>query len=99
MDAGPDDAAERVVNNRHVGSGLGDVRMRRRGVHSGGAGLLCDGAEMAMRVMLRTDGAGDAFWAWVSAYVHPIKLGPIRRHRTEYGMRGKDALLDRQQVA
>ncbi len=43
MDAGPDDAAERIVGDRHVGFGLGDVRMGRRGVLSGGARLLGDG--------------------------------------------------------
>lgn len=80
VDAGPDDAAERVVDDRLVGSGLGDGRMRRRGAINGGAGLLRDGARMVMWVILRTYGAADAFRAWfgfrcVGAYVYRVKLG------------------------
>jgi hypothetical protein len=63
VDAGPDGAAERVVDDRLVGSGLGDDRVRRRWVFSGGAGLLRDGAGMVMRVMLRTYGVADGSWA------------------------------------
>ena len=43
VDSGPDDATERVVDDRDVGSGLGDVGVRRRGVFCGGAGLLAEG--------------------------------------------------------
>jgi hypothetical protein len=67
VDAGPDDATERIVDDRHVGFGLGDVRMGRRGVLSGGAGLLAgDGAGTVVRVILGTYGAGDTFGAWGS---------------------------------
>lgn len=74
VDAWPDDAAERVVDDRLVASGLGDDRMRRRGVFSGVAGLLCDGARMVMRVILRTYGAAVGFRC-VGAYVDRVKLG------------------------
>jgi len=66
MDAGPDDAAERIVGDRHVGFGLRDVRMGRRGVLSGGARLLGDGVGTVMRVILGTYGAADTFGAWGS---------------------------------
>ena len=77
---GPDDATERVVDDRHVGFGLGAVRGRRRGAFSAGAGLLRDGARMVMRVILHTYGAVDAFRVWfgfrcVTAYVCRVKLG------------------------
>jgi len=54
--------------------------MRRRGVFSGGAGLLRDGARMVMGVILRTYGAADASWTWfrfrcVGAYVYRVTLG------------------------
>jgi hypothetical protein len=80
VDARPDDAAERVVDDRHVGFGLGAGRMRRRGAFSAGAGLLRDGARMVMRVILRTYSAADVFRAWfgfrcVGAYVYRVKLG------------------------
>ncbi len=79
MDAGPDDAAERVVDDRLVSSGLGDGRMRRRGVLSVGAGLLRDGARMVMRVVFRTCDAADVFWTWfgfrcVGPHLHWVKL-------------------------
>jgi hypothetical protein len=74
VDAGPDDAAEGVVDDRVVGSGFGDDRMRRRGVFSGGAGSLRDGARMVMRVILRTYGAAVGFRC-VGAYVYRVKLG------------------------
>jgi hypothetical protein len=69
VDAGPHDAAERVMDDRLVGSGLGDDRMRRRGVFSGGVGLLLDGVRMVIRIS----------WAWfsfrcVGAYVCRINL-------------------------
>lgn len=68
-----DDATERVVDDRHVGSGLGDIRMRRRGVLSGGEGVF-------MRVIKGANGAADACGAWfgfrwVGADVYRIKLG------------------------
>lgn len=83
VDAGPDDATERVVDDRHVGSGLGDVRMRRRGVLSGGAGLLVVGEGAVARVILRANGAADACGAcfgflFVGADVYRIKLGGKR---------------------
>jgi len=79
VDAGPDDATERVVDDRDVRSGLRDVRVRWRGVLSGGAGLLAEGEGAVVRVILRAYGAADACWTWfgfrcVGAYVYRIKL-------------------------
>lgn len=101
LDAAPDDAAERVVDDRLIGSGLGDDRVRRRCVFSDGAGLLRDGAGMVMWVILRTYGVADGSWAswWlgfrcVGAFVYRIKL--MERVRgEEYGKRGTNALLVR----
>ena len=102
VDAGPDDAAEGVVDDRLVGTRLGDDGLRRRGVLSGGAGLLRDGARMVMGVILRTNGTADVFWAWfdircVGAYVRHFKLKRGVRHRRR--KRGTNALLDRRGVA
>jgi hypothetical protein len=79
MDGGPDDAAKRVVDDRLVSSGLGDGCMRRRGVLSGGAGLLRDVARMVMRVVFRTCDAADVFWTWfgfrcVGSHAYWVKL-------------------------
>lgn len=105
VDAGPDDAAKGVVDDRLFGSGLGDDRMRRRGVFSDGAGLLRDGARMVMWVILRMYGGADEFWPWfgfrcVGAYVYSVKLVESVGSDVieEKGME-TNALLDRRRAA
>lgn len=111
VDAGPDDAAERVVDNRLVGSGLGDDRVRRRREFSGGAGLLRDCARIDMRVILRTDGAADipgpgsAFGVDASVLTFLASIWWrtwVRRHRREIRERTHcwtvDELLDAVQL-
>ena len=83
LNTGPDDATERVVDDRHVGSGLGDVRAHRRGVLRGGT--RSEGKERVDRVvvriaLVRAYGAADACWAWFGLWhsradVYGIELG------------------------
>lgn len=102
MNAGPDDAAKRVVNDAHFGSWLGRDRMCRRGVFSGGAGSLRGGARMVIWGILRTYGAADALCTrfrsrCVGAYVYRVKLR--ERVIEEYGYARTNALLGRRRAA
>jgi len=80
VDTGPPgDAAKRVVNNRHVGFGLGDD-------YTVCVGEVLSAVESDCCATVRgwscgsSLGAADVFWTWfgsrcIGAYVYHVKLG------------------------